>query len=68
MRNPDILIGAEAIAKEFGMKPRQVYRLRESGQAPIKRTPGLGITASKSLLQAYLSGQHTQDYIQPEER
>lgn len=68
MEEKELLVGAEEIARAFRLKPRQVYNLRESGKAPIKNTPGLGLTASKSELQAYLYGKHTAAQVPEEKR
>lgn len=55
----DLIVKAPNIAKAFGLKTRQVYRLHESGKAPIKNIPGLGLCASRRELEAYLYGRNS---------
>ena len=68
MKNDIVLTGAAKIAQEFGLTPRQVYGLRESGKAPIRYVHGLGLTASREQLRNYLHGQHPQENLQEERR
>lgn len=56
----DLLVGAEAIAKELNWKTREgrwnrrrVYHLAEQGVVPIHRVKGLGICARRSALRAF---------------
>lgn len=56
----DLLIGAEAIAKELNWKSpngrwnrRRVYYLAEQGHFPIHHVKGLGICARKSALREF---------------
>jgi hypothetical protein len=51
----DLLIGAQKIAEAFGLTRRQVYNLKEGGEAPIRNIPKLGIAASKKELGEYLT-------------
>ncbi len=58
----DLLIGAEAIARELDWKAndgqwnrRRVYHLADQGQVPIHRVKGLGICARRSALRAFFS-------------
>jgi hypothetical protein len=60
MNEIDTLTGADNIAKTFGLTVRQVYGLRESGKAPIKKVPGIGLVANKTALERYLYGHDTQ--------
>ncbi len=53
----DLLIGAEAIARELNWKAqdgkwnrRRIYHLAQQGSMPIHRIRGLGICARKSSL------------------
>lgn len=55
----DLLIGADAIAKELGWfrkdgtpHRRRVYHAAEKG-LPIKRVPGLGLCARKAALRDF---------------
>ena len=50
----DLLVGAEAIAEFLGLSTRQVYHLREKKNCPIINLPGLGVTARRSSLSAWL--------------
>ncbi len=56
----DLLVGAEAIAKELNwLTPegqwnrRRVYHVAEKGEVPIHRVKGLGICARRSTLKAF---------------
>jgi len=56
----DLLVGAEAIARELNWKTqdgkwnrRRVYHLAELGNMPIHRVKGLGICARRSALFAF---------------
>ena len=56
----DLLIGAEAIARELNWKAadgrwnrRRVYHLADQGQVPIHRVKGLGICAQRSALREF---------------
>jgi hypothetical protein len=56
----DLLIGAEAIARELNWKTpqgrwnrRRVYHLAEQGQLPIHHLKGLGLCARRSALRAF---------------
>jgi hypothetical protein len=50
----DLLYGAEEIRDYLRLHDvRQVFRLRQKGAAPIFNTPGIGLTARKSALDAY---------------
>lgn len=48
----DVLVGAAAIAAFLGLKPRQVYTMREVKNPLVASEPGLGLTARKSVLRA----------------
>lgn len=56
----DLLIGAEAIAKELNWQTsegrwnrRRVYHLADKGRLPIHRVDGLGICARRSALKTF---------------
>lgn len=56
----DLLVGAEAIARELNWKTqdgkwnrRRIYHLAEQEQVPIYRVKGLGICARRSALRAF---------------
>ena len=58
----DLLVGAEAIARELDWKARdgkwnrrRVYHLVEQGQIPIHHVKGLGICARRSALKAFFN-------------
>jgi hypothetical protein len=41
-----LIVGAEAIAKALGIRPRQVYAMREAGHPLIRNEPGIGVCMS----------------------
>jgi hypothetical protein len=56
----DLLVGAEAIARELSWKTadgrwnrRRVYYLAEQGNVPIHRVKGIGVCARRSALKAF---------------
>lgn len=49
-----LLVGAPAIAAYLGLTERQVRAMRESGQSPIGKLPGLGLAVRISKLTAFL--------------
>jgi hypothetical protein len=59
----DLLIGADAIARELGWKTadgkwhrRRVYHVAEHGKLPIHKVDGLGLCARKSALRSFFMG------------
>ena len=59
----DLLIGADAIARELGFTSRRVYHLAENGDLPIHRVKGLGLTARRSALRAWFAALDESDDI-----
>jgi hypothetical protein len=55
----DVLIGAKAIAKETGIKVRQVYRLAELGSIPTFKIGGT-LAARKSELRKRLTSERAE--------
>jgi hypothetical protein len=51
-KNPDLLVGASAIAEYLGLTLRQVYAMREAHHPALIKEPGLGLCARKSTLDA----------------
>ncbi len=56
----DLLVGAEAIARELNWKKsdgewnrRRVYHLAENSEFPIYNVPGLGICSRRSALKGF---------------
>lgn len=69
----DLLIGAEAIARELKWKTadgrwnrRRVYHLAEKSALPIHSVPGLGLCARKSSLKAYFEALDRNALVQGE--
>lgn len=59
-KNPDLLVGASAIADYLGLTLRQVYAMREAGHPALVKEPGLGLCARKSRLDAVGAGVDSQ--------
>jgi hypothetical protein len=52
----DLIVGAEAIAKELGLTPRQVFYFAAKGELPIRKLGRL-LTASRSRLRRHFAGE-----------
>lgn len=48
-----LIVGADAIAAYLGLKPRQVYAMREARNPLVKNVPGLGLVMSRTAAEAY---------------
>ena len=53
MKSVDLIVGADEIAKELGLKRRQIYAMREAKHPLIRHEPGLGIVASRTAVLNY---------------
>lgn len=52
------IVGVDAIAREFGLKPKQVYNLshlraKGKSQFPVWNEPGLGLVTTRKKARAY---------------
>lgn len=52
----DLLLGAKDIAAFTGLTERQIYNMAFKHHPAIKKEPGLGITARKSILLRHFGG------------